>query len=1105
MPLTCSYLIVEVVLKRCAGGRCGWCVLAFPFDIQQLGRIARRDLERAVRMFLESTEPSPQRMLNALREAPPADWSEDCLPFLEWCYEHTSALITTSDELNAAIALLFERLDDSPLLFSHRRFAPGDEISELMSRRLGARLHLLPSEGDRLVALEPFELLIGTHLGFLRPSQSTIPVRRVSAGEQNAIAAAWKLFWSLPDQPSPARHVLKVRFEKLLRTPNQDWNPLLQRLQRLTSAQRSTALERALAFQLRQSFPPERRPNFSGLQEELAEHEILLEMAPLQKLVALASWLLEHIQPSPEVASGKVQLTLAELDEYLSWEGRAAHLYRFRSSEGVRCLNSLLVLLAEGQEQPASAQELLAELVELRETFLKRLKLRPLSLLSGLDPLVVLQARLKTPSEHLWTDVALLEVLLSQWEQLCQELKALAHGHLSWLEPSEPSEPAPSALWASEPLFATHEPASASGVAEITPFESALPPPLPPSPGLPFDVTSFELPHTVSHPVPHPVSPRGRELPPPPLAESSQPVRAVPESKRPQPSTWESSRPEPVKPESKRPAPLPPPLDEVPLLGPMVKSGVNKKPAVPPPPLFDDALGPVPSSLKSSEEELDDGLLEDDDAENPDTVSVVVHLSEMPAAPLVPRAAAAEPSQIRPPASVMPEEAEELEVDESPPLDDEEDGSERSVVVYLVNEEPEALSRTASRGPDQAPELPFAAVEPPAWAPAPAHADVPEALVETEEAMDELVEAAEDSVSEPALSSHDDLDSEAEGPSLVADDEAVISTLLEVVSLEHALQAHGRLLGEHGHESPAQGHQQEELEPTTAATSSLASLLEQQLSGVLPLEPGAEEPPIPENIRATDAEVALSHPLTAQGEKLGGTLEQALYQGLPFRMEPLDPMSEHSFDEFSGPAFDSSEIFHADHDGARARAREGQVLRNPVATVPDSPASAEILPMPEADDDDGELFGSNPQLPPVPAGLSPDLELDADADGQAALPLPEDLEYDGEAIRGNTLSVPLKGLNTKESQSEQAAQIQAELDSLMDALEQAEPLAELEERGRPRLRIVPRPEPARIIDPLELLDQAEQLLDEEQHGRSLVPPPAIHPDEWETPREVEEE
>lgn len=1049
-------------------------------------------------MFLESTEPSPQRMLNALREAPPADWSEDFLPFLEWCYEHTSALITTSDELNAAIALLFERLDDSPLLFSHRRFAPGDEISELVSRRLGARLQLLPSEGDRLVALEPFELVIGTHLGFLRPSQPSIPVRRVSAGEQNAIAAAWKLFLSLPDQPSPARHVLRVRFEKLLRTPNQDWSPLLQRLQRLTSAQRSTALERALAFQLRQSFPPERRPNFSGLQEDLAEHEILLEMSPLQKLVALASWLLEHIQPSPEVASGKVQLTLAELDEYLSWEGRAAHLYRFRSSEGVRCLNSLLVLLAEGQEQPASAQELLAELVELRETFLKRLKLRPLSLLSGLDPLVVLQARLKTPSEHLWTDVALLEVLLSQWEQLCQELKALAHGQLSWLEPSEPSEPAPSALWASEPLFATHEPASSSGVAEITPFESALPPPLPPSPGLPFDVTSFELPRTMP--------PRARELPPPPLAEPSQPVRAVPESKRPQPSTWEPARPEPVKPESKRFAPLPPPLDEVPLLGPMVKSASNKKPTVLPPPLFDDALGPVPSALKGAEEELDDGLLEDDDAENPDTVSVVVHLSEMPAAPVAPRAAAAEPPQIRPPASVMPEEAEELEVDESPPLDDEEeDGSERSVVVYLVNEEPEALSRPAARGPEQAPELPFAAIEPPAWAPAPAHADLPESLVETEEAMDELVEAAEDSVSDPALASHTDLESEAEGPSLVADDEAVISTSLEVVSLEHALQAHGRLLGEHGHELPPEGHRVEVPEVPTVGAPSLASLLEQQLAGAILGEPGAEEAPLPENIRATDAEVALSHPLTAQGEKLAGTLEQALYQGVPFRMEPLDPMSEHSFDEFSGPAFDSSEIFHADHDGARARAREGQVLRNPVATVPDAPASAEILPMPEADDDDSELFGSDPQLPPVPAGLSPDLELEADADGQAALPMPEDLEYDGEAIRGSTLSVPLKGLNTKESQSEQAAQIQAELDSLMDALEQAEPLAELEERGRPRLRIVPRPEPARIIDPLEMLDQAEQLLDEEQHGRSLVPPPAIHPDEWETPREVEEE
>lgn len=1088
-------------------------MLAFPFDIQQLGRIARRDLERAVRMFLDSVEPSPQRMLDALREAPPGDWSEDFLPFLEWCAEQSSGLIASTDELNAAISLLFERLEESPLLFSHRHYAPGDEISELVSRRLGARLQLLPSEGDRLVALEPFELVIGTHLGYLRPSLATIPVRRVLAAEQQAIAASWKLLQSLPEQPAAARHVLKVRFHKLLRTPNQDFQPLLQRMQRLTAPQRVQALERTLAFQLRQSFPPERRPNLSGLQEELAEHDIVLELTPLQKLVGLASWLLEHIQPDPEVASGKVQLTHAELSEYLSWEGRAAHLYRFRSSEGVRCLNSLLLLLAEGQEPPPGAQELLAELVELRETFLKRLKLRPLSLVAGLDPLLVLQARLRTPSEHLWADMPLQETLLRQWEQLRLELIAYSQRKLSWLEPSEPSGEQPPGSQTLEPLVRLEVGASEVREAEAMPFESSLPPPLPPSPGLPFDVTSFELPPSLP-PRPRELSPPLHDTPPRVPRLASGPDRSSSDTRPSDPSfslreRSEQTKPEPKKLQPNRPAP---PLEEVPLLGPIMRTPKEKVPAPVPPPLFDDALGPVPASLKRADDELDDGLLEDDDEHNPDTVSVVVHLSELPTGVAVPTAEPA-PSPIHPPTAVMPEHAEELEVDETAPPEEEEDGSERSVVVYLVSEDPEPVSRSTSRVPEAAPDLPFASGELPSWAPSHADASPAQPVVETEEAYDELVEAGEDSISEPALTSQSLMDPSADSVRAVADDEAPVGAALEVVSLEHALQAHGRLLGEHGgeHAQALEGEQAfleaspSVFQAASANDSSLASLLEQRVAGSLVLEPGADDLPEPENVRGADVATSFNLPPAAQGEKLAGTLEQALYRGHAARPEHLDPMSEHSFDEFSGPAFDSAEIFHADHDGTRARTREA--IRGPSpATLEQATGSGQDispLPMPEADEDDEVQLAD--ELPHPPAGTSPELELEADADGQAALPMPEDLEYDEEDIRGRALSLPLKGLNSNENQSEQAAQIQAELDSLMEALEHAEPLTELEERGRPRLRIVPRPEPARIIDPLEMLDQAEQLLDEEQNGRSLVPRPAIHPDEWETPREVEDE
>lgn len=437
-------------------------------ELTQIGRLARRDLARALQQLHHFSPEDPTRLLDVLEAAPPQDWSADLLLVFRWyCTQLTrrhrpargdeSADPTTPDipavpdsSAQEALAGIFspERMSTSPMVFTRRHMVPGDELSELLARRLGSSLVLLAGEGDRLIVLDETTLIVGTHLGYIASSRQAIRARRVTAAEQQVISQAHTTRERVREQLTGAPeslHLLELRFERLLTHPNVNLRATLERLHSVPPVQRQLLWRACVEFQRRQTLPLERRPLVSTLLETLHAQGIMLEATHVGRLLGLVASLVARIQPDPQVATDGVQLSLGELNEYLSWEIKVTHLPVFRSVEGVLWLNeALLYLQQDGTLPPALWPAGLAdELVEMRETYLKRIHEKSLGILHNLEPLSLLSEQLNTHAELLWPAPGDLPALLLAWKSLHSSLQDLLAGQPRSWETLEPKMAAP--------------------------------------------------------------------------------------------------------------------------------------------------------------------------------------------------------------------------------------------------------------------------------------------------------------------------------------------------------------------------------------------------------------------------------------------------------------------------------------------------------------------------------------------------------------------------------------------------------------------------------------------------------------------------------------
>lgn len=437
-------------------------------ELTQIGRLARRDLARALQQLHHFSPEDPTRLLDVLEAAPPQDWSADLLLVFRWyCTQLTrrhrpargdeSADPTTPDtpavpdfSAQEALAGIFspERMSTSPMVFTRRHMVPGDELSELLARRLGSSLVLLAGEGDRLIVLDETTLIVGTHLGYIASSRQTIRARRVTAAEQQVISQAHTTRERAREELTGAPeslHLLELRFERLLTHPNTNLRATLERLHSVPPVQRQLLWRACVEFQRRQTLPLERRPLVSTLLETLHAQGIMLEATHVGRLLGLVASLVARIQPDPQVATDGVQLSLGELNEYLSWEIKVTHLPVFRSVEGVLWLNeALLYLQQDGTLPPALWPAGLAdELVEMRETYLKRIHEKSLGILHNLEPLSLLSEQLNTHAELLWPAPGDLPALLLAWKSLHSSLQDLLAGQPRSWETLEPKMSAP--------------------------------------------------------------------------------------------------------------------------------------------------------------------------------------------------------------------------------------------------------------------------------------------------------------------------------------------------------------------------------------------------------------------------------------------------------------------------------------------------------------------------------------------------------------------------------------------------------------------------------------------------------------------------------------
>ncbi len=392
--------------------------MQLPFDVQQFGRLARRDAERACVQFLSSCTGDPTPVLTVLDAEPPAEWPDDLVPLLSWVCHAASAEGPTV-QVEEVVARLFhiDNIVQSPMRHVRKQLAPGDEISELLARRMGSSLFVLPGEGDRLVALEPAAFVIGVHLGYWRGAQTGVRAKRMRSREQDAIRRGWSRLEALRRDRGPVAF-FEYWFSQLIECPNHDLPSTLRWLEALDPVTRNRLWIEVLRFQQRCALPPGRSPSVFTLRNRLQDQGIPAEPEHVQRLIRLADEWMHRLQPDPDVDRGHVQATREELEEYLSWESRASVLNPFLASEGIEALNQALVELACATGTSEQSPEVVEELVEFRESFLKRIHARPLMDLAPLDPAAYLAGRLAANQGRIIPAAADPDALEGAWTRL---------------------------------------------------------------------------------------------------------------------------------------------------------------------------------------------------------------------------------------------------------------------------------------------------------------------------------------------------------------------------------------------------------------------------------------------------------------------------------------------------------------------------------------------------------------------------------------------------------------------------------------------------------------------------------------------------------------
>ncbi len=232
-------------------------------DLNQFGRLARHDLQRAFFHILDVSAASLAEVIEALHKASPPEWPPDLLPALEWL----NAAIEAEGagwlpEVLVPQLLLPESVAASPIQLVRKILGPGDEIPEDLVRRLGAARVSVTGEGERLIAIDRVVLLAGRELGYVHTVTLPIAARRVTVREQELVhrcGALLKLALELYGPDDARTRQLKLRFDRLLTSPNQNMPSTLSRLHALTYRQRAHIWQEIVEYQRRCALPVERR------------------------------------------------------------------------------------------------------------------------------------------------------------------------------------------------------------------------------------------------------------------------------------------------------------------------------------------------------------------------------------------------------------------------------------------------------------------------------------------------------------------------------------------------------------------------------------------------------------------------------------------------------------------------------------------------------------------------------------------------------------------------------------------------------------------------------------------------------------------------------
>ncbi len=400
--------------------------MQFPFDAERLGRLARRDVERACQQFLESCGRDATTLASELSAAPPAGWPDDLAPLLAWVSARVSPADDSGDPPITSVARLFgaDTVLESPMACTRVRLDPGDEITEDLARSAAEALVVLPGEGDRLVSLDAVTFVTGTHLGYRRSDLEVLRARRMRGAEQVLVQEAWRTLCALREAgPDDSAALLEQRFTRLLRCPNHDMPATHQWLITLDAEARRRLWGEILHHVQRAGLPPGRVPTPASLRDRLEKLGLTVDSAHLSRLVLVADTWVQRWQPDPDVDRGHVQATREEIEEYLSWEPQAEQLHAAYDQRGVRFVNDALERLACGIPDPGWPEGLETELIEFRETFLRRLHLRPVMDLEAVDPARYLARRLARNRTRPVPDIGDPQSLLRAWRTLVLDLK----------------------------------------------------------------------------------------------------------------------------------------------------------------------------------------------------------------------------------------------------------------------------------------------------------------------------------------------------------------------------------------------------------------------------------------------------------------------------------------------------------------------------------------------------------------------------------------------------------------------------------------------------------------------------------------------------------